>query len=108
MSVAEFQAGIKKAAGPAKTGGKKCGKCGQPGYNAKTCGRSEGGMPEQSKMLTEGEYDQVKALQEEEISSKQVAEDLDLPHEQVNFAFAAPEYSLYVHHISARQKAAKN
>lgn len=59
-------------------------------------------------MLTESEYDQVKEGQADGVSSKDLADDLGLPHEQVNFAFAAPEYSLFVHHMAARRKGNKN
>lgn len=59
-------------------------------------------------MLTESEYDQVKQGQANGISSKDVVDALDLPHEQVNFAYAAPEYSLFVHHMAARRKGNKN
>ena len=105
LSVAEFQAGLKKAG--KKTGGKTCGKCKQPGHNAATCGKQkeESSVPE---ILTESEYDQVKEGQADGVSSKDLADDLGLPHEQVNFAFAAPEYSLFVHHMAARRKGIKN
>lgn len=85
-------------------GQKKCGKCGEPGHQARTCGREtdvrmsheEASPAFRSSGISEEQFDQVKALQEDGQNSMAISRDTGIPLVQIGRMMNSDDYEEYL------------
>lgn len=93
------EGGVEKGAVPPKKPGTGCDECGSPSRHRKTCSKASKGTapasPSQSSKVTPMIFGRVKISQSHDVPAKKIADNLDVPLEEVERVFVCQTYEEY-------------